>query len=129
MTRLYTFKDSVDGNTNVVDDWLRRQPKRIRAKFYQDFIYFAITPMSQWPSSKTFMMKGEFRQLREFRVKAGPGQYRLAGFEGPIQGEVTLCTGWTRSQNNAAQLRAKRRALELKRRVEQGEVAVINHVV
>lgn len=128
MTKLYTFKDCVDGNTNIVDRWLRKQPPGIRAKFYSDFKYFAIRPMSQWPSKKTFMMKGEFSELREFRIPTGP-QYRLAGFEGPTPGEVTLCTGWTRSQNSAAQLSAKRRALDIKRRVEEGEVAVIDHVI
>lgn len=111
-----------------MDKWLQRQPPNVRARFYSDFKYFAITPMSQWPSKKTFMMKGEFRELREFRIPTGP-QYRLAGFEGPTQGEVTLCTGWTRSQNKAAQLSAKRRALGLKGRVEQGEVAVIDHEI
>lgn len=129
MTTRYTFKDCVEGNVNVIDEWLRGQPAAVRAKFLSDFKYFAVTPKGQWPSKKTFMMKGEFSELREFRVRVGPVRYRLAGFKGPNEGEETLCAGWTRSQNNAAQKAAKRRALDLKERVEKGEVTTVDHVI
>ena len=93
-----------------------------------DFKYMADAPKAEWPSKKTFMLTGEFGELREFRVKKGPVHYRLGGFEGPNEGEITLCSGWTRSENRAAQKRAKERALQLKALVEQGEVTSVDHI-
>lgn len=128
MATRYTFKDCVEGNVNVIDDWLRRQPAAVRAKFLSDFKHMADAPKGQWPAKKTFMLTREFSELREFRVKVGRVHYRLGGFEGPNEGEITLCSGWTRSQNDAAQKGAKRRALQLKALVEQGEVTTVDHI-
>ena len=119
----------MDGDTNVVQEWLRQQPDAVGAKFYADFKYLAVTPKAQWPRTKTFMLTGEFCELREFRVRFGHVRYRLAGFAGPNEGEETLCTGWTHSLNNAAQKAAKRRALDLKARVERGEVTTVDHAI
>lgn len=129
MTIRYTFKDCVVGNTNVVEEWLRQQPKALSAKFYSDFKYFAVTPKGQWPYKKTFKLTGEFSGLREFKTRVGRVRYRLAGFAGPGEGEETLCTGWTRSQSNAVQKAAKKCALDLKERVEQGEVTTVDHAI
>ena len=128
MTTRYTFKYLVEGNVNVIDEWLRRQPPAVRAKFLSDFKYMADAPKGEWPPKKTFVLTGEFSELREFRVQKGPVHYRLGGFEGPNEGEITLCSGWTRSQDNAEQKRAKRRALQLKALVEQGKVATVDHI-
>ena len=118
----------MDGSVNVIDEWLRGQPAAVRAKFLSDFKYMADAPKGQWPPNKTFMLTGEFNGIREFRVRVGPVHYRLGGFEGPNEGEITLCSGWTRSQNNAAQKRAKRRALQLKALVVQGKVTTVDHI-
>jgi len=113
-----------------VDKWLRQQPNslRVRAEFWSLFKRLAVLPKGQWPPKRTFMMKKEFSELREFRVKVGRGQYRLAGFEGP-EGEITLFPGWTRSQNRAAQRSAQERALGLKQAIEQGEVTTVDHEI
>ena len=118
----------MEGGVNRIDEWLRRQPPTVRAKFLSDFKYMAATPKGQWPPKKTFVFKDEFSGVREFRVKFGSVHYRLGGFEGPNEGEITLCSGWTRSENNAAQKRAKERVLQMKALAEQREVMTVDHI-
>ncbi len=118
----------MDGDTNVVDEWLRKQPDAVRAKFATDFNYLAVVPKAQWSMPKTTMLQGEFSELREFRVHSGRVQYRLAGFHRPGN-EVVLCSGWTHNQSPAKRKAAMNRALKLKQRVEQGEVITVEHVI
>lgn len=118
----------MEGNVNVIDEWLRRQPAAVRAKFLSDFKYMADAPKGQWPSKKTFLLTGTFSGIREFRERVGRVQYRLGGFDGPGDDEITLCSGWTHSENKAAQRGAKMRAFQLKALVEQGEVRTVDHV-
>lgn len=124
----YTFRDCVAGGVNVIDEWLHQQPDAVRAGFLSAFKYMADVPKGQWPGNKTFLLKHEFSGIREFRHKVGRVHYRLGGFDGPGDNEITLCSGWTRSENNATQKRAKRRALELKALVENGEVITVDHI-
>ena len=131
MTIRYTFKDCVEGNVNVIDEWLGRQPDEVRAGFLSDFKHMAGTNKGQWPWKKTSLLRHEFSGIREFRYhakKAGRVQYRLGAFDGPGDDEITLCSGWTHSENNATQRRAKMRALERKALVEQGEVTTVDHI-
>lgn len=125
----FEFRDCVDGGTNVINEWLGQQPDAVRARFYSDFQYLANTPIGEWTLPRTAMLHGEFRQLREFRVQYRRVRYRLVGFHGPNAGGITLCAGFTHSQNRAAQLEAKRRALRRKDRVERGEARRVEHVI
>lgn len=125
----FEFLDCVDGGTNVIDEWLRQQPDGVRARFFGLFEYLANIPIGQWRMPKTRMLRGPFRQLREFRVKHERIKYRLVGFHGPNPSQVTLCAGLTHSQNQAAQREAMRRALRRGERVVRREAEGVAHVV
>ena len=125
----FTFKDCVAGGSNVIDEWLSRQPDEVRAHFFDDFRYLANSPIADWEMPRVRLLRGEFRDLIEFRVTEERIKYRIVGFFGPMRGQVTLCSGFTHSQSEASQLQEKRRALRRKQHIETGEAVSVNHVI
>ncbi len=125
----HKFRDCKVGSTNVVDDWIRQQPDDVRVEFRVLFKYLGIVEIVDWRHPKAIRLKGKaLKGLWEFRVKAEKIHYRLPGFVGPGEGQVTLFAGWTHSQNKAAQKSAMLRAANLKMQVENGEVTTVDHV-
>lgn len=125
----FTFKDCVAGGSNVINEWLNRQPDDVRAHFDDDFAYLAITPIADWQLPTVYLLRGEFRELIEFRVTEERIKYRIVGFHGPRRGQVTLCGGFTHSESGASQLQEKRRALRRKQSVERGQAVIVSHVI
>lgn len=109
MTAHFEFWDYVDGDRNIIDEWLSAQPDDVRAQFDDDFSYLANVPIPMWTPPKTKMLRGkEFRQLREFRVTVERIRYRLLGFHGPYPREVTLCGAFAHGHGlKAEQSRAR----------------------
>ena len=125
----FTFKDYVDGGRNVIDDWLSGFRDEVRGHYFDDVAYLANTRIADWQLPKVYLLRGEFRDLIEFRVTEERIKYRVLGFHGLGRGQVTLCGGFTHSESEAAQLQEKRRALRRKGRIERGEAGIVDHVI
>ena len=92
----HTFYDFIDqSGRNVIRDWLdvQGQKKRPKAKLNFRMQNLEGWPRHLWVEPYTKPLKGNCQGLIEIRADVQNVQYRLLGFHGPGDREVTLVFG------------------------------------
>jgi hypothetical protein len=90
----FTFFDYVDeSGENVIRAWLKQQGTKVEARFDGDIRTLEAFPPEQWRRPYVAKLKGECAGLIEIRRRILRVQYRLLGFYGPNDREVTLVVG------------------------------------
>lgn len=130
MRELFEFRDFEYQKSNIIDEWLKGHPIAVRDRFGDKFGYLAISPVTLWVYPDAIRLRGSYRGLWEFRIKYLREGYRLGGFLGVGEGELTLCSGWTKSMSHAARDRAMRQILDRKEMLENADARArtVRHV-
>lgn len=121
----FEFRAFASNGVNVIDEWLSAQPGKVRARFDSDFSYLANVPIADWGYPRVVPLQG-YDGLLEFRVRL-QGWYRIGGFHGPEDAQVTLCSAWTHSESAGAQRRAMELAVTRKALVISGAAKTVLH--
>ena len=95
------------------------------ARFDSDFSYLANVPIADWGYPRVIPLQG-YDGLLEFRVQINP-KYRIGGFHGPKDKQVTLCSGWTHSESLGSQRRAMDLTQARKVLVMNGAATTVPH--
>ena len=93
--RCYCRASNGSVGRDVINEWYQFQDEEVRAKLDATLEFFENRPNSEWrrPQFDTLREK-KCQGLREIRIRAASGVYRILGFFGPTRQEFTLLIGY-----------------------------------
>lgn len=120
MGNQFSFYDYVDeAGQNQIRAWFDSIGAKPKAKLNSRILYLAATPPGQWNRPLVDTLTGECEGLFEIRAQVGRVQYRLLGFHGTGERQVTLVFGARERNDRFEPLSACRQAQRRKAQVEQ----------
>ena len=116
----WTFKCyyTASNGAAVIDAWYKRQDEEVQAELDAILEFFQNRPNAEWRRPKLDTLKGQTcKGLREVRIRAASGVYRLLGYFGPARQEFTLLVAFHKKSESDTQRNCKI-AQQRKREVE-----------
>lgn len=120
MGHQFNFYDYVDeAGQNQIRAWLDCIGAKPKARLNSWILHLAATPPGQWSRPLVDTLAGECEGLFEIRAQVNRVQYRLLGFHGTGERQVTLVFGAVERSNRFEPLSACEQAQRRKSQVEQ----------
>ncbi|MBH0180505.1 MAG: hypothetical protein HP490_02185 [Nitrospira sp.] len=93
---------------DVIDEWYQHQDAEVQAEIDATLEFFQNRPNSEWRRPKFDTLTGEICQgLREVRIKAASGEYRILGYFGPARQQFTLLIGFKKNKDSDTERNCK----------------------
>ena len=86
---------------DVIDEWYKLQDGEVQAEMDATLEFFQYRPNTEWRRPKFDTLQGETCiGLREIRISAASGEYRVLGYFGPARQEFTLLIGYHKKRDS-----------------------------
>jgi len=93
---------------DVIDAWYNLQDEEVQAEVDATLEFFQNRPNSEWRRPKFDTLTGQQCQgLREIRIKAASGEYRILGYFGPARQDFTLLVGFHKKSESDTERNCK----------------------
>jgi len=93
---------------DVIDEWYKLQDEEVQGEIDATLEFFQNRPNAEWRRPKFDTLTGQACQgLREIRISAASGVYRIFGCFGPARQEFTLLIGFQKKRESDTERNCK----------------------
>ena len=86
---------------DVIEEWYKLQDEEVQAEMDAILEFFQYRPNMEWRRPKFDTLQGKTcTGLREIRISAASGEYRILGYFGPARQDFTLLIGFHKKRDS-----------------------------